>query len=1159
MKQKGNNKILKNNQIKKYLELLSILNQSTEDFLFLLDIEENVNWFFGDAKAKYNLGDPNKPTNTLEEMYQAVYENDIEKLSLDLEKVAKGLKKEHNMSYRWVTKDNKINWINCRGHVIDDENGRPMVMIGRVNDTVYSHYTNNITGIFNSNKLIEDLKNEIDEDEGYLLLVGIDNLGKINMKYGRELGDEYISYLANTIELINGIEYLYHLDSNVFGVYLSKSSESDVKYLFEKIQDSVKDKFNITGISVANVKGDFFIGEDLYQTAMEFIISAKKNKRCELTFYSKEEIEKKRILSEILQEMISNIRNNYDGFYLVYQPQINSNRYSLYGVEALLRYKSKKYGEIYPDQFIPILEQTNLIKDVGYWVLREALKQIKIWRQYIPNLHLNLNFSLVQLDDDDVTNEVARIFVNSKLPPNSVTIEITETVKVEEIRKFNRTFKVWKSLGIELAIDDFGTGYSNLGMLKKFDFDEIKVDRMFITGIKVDTYDYILISNIIEFAKANSIRVCCEGIESENELKVLSKLNPDYYQGYLFSKPCKAEEFEECYINKDSELYQDKLNKLSRLNQKKLESMIQFNFKDVLEAVDVGLWIIRVDPNTKVFELHTNEIVDNALEINKNVTPKECYDYWISRIDKEYINYVNDAFEKIISTTDKVIIVRYPWNHPTKGEMYLSWSGIRTEDEDGYILIKGLHRILSDTEEAKYLEKNQTVKQYLVQNRQRYIDVILANSIGFLEADLTENIIKGSIVASYNKTKAIPIDEKIIRNENNELVYSDFEKWWAERYIISNKEEFIQKTSIENIISCYKEGQNPIDVFCTMDIDGLVFDCKESFFVYEDEFSGHLCVFSIVYDLTEENRRKREEKHKNMIIQKLSDEYNAICYVDLDTGLMDDYRFDEIWNSWDHHQKLLFNYQDRVVEFAKDSVYEADIDKFINNLSIDNLKDKLKEEPVYTFEYRVLKDGIPNHYLAKVVLDESIFSGTCVIIGFKDIEKEKVMQYRLEKALELSHTDKVTGLLNQQGLLEKATNLLSEEDKNSAIFFMDIDDFKAINDTYGHAVGDEILNAVGKVLKDNTRKTDLVGRYGGDEFIALIHDVPSKEVAINIAWKICEKVKEIKYKDNQNIITVSIGVSYTGESGYNYRLLKDIADDRLYIAKRSGKDKVISE
>ena len=130
---------------------------------------------------------------------------------------------------------------------------------------------------------------------------------------------------------------------------------------------------------------------------------------------------------------------------------------------------------------------------------------------------------------------------------------------------------------------------------------------------------------------------------------------------------------------------------------------------------------------------------------------------------------------------------------------------------------------------------------------------------------------------------------------------------------------------------------------------------------------------------------------------------------------------------------------------------------------------------------------------------------------------------------------------------------------NISLLMMDIDDFKTINDTYGHAVGDEMLNAVGKVLKDNTRKTDLVGRYGGDEFIALIHDVPSKEVAINIAWKICEKVKEIKYKDIQNIITVSIGVSYTGESGYNYRLLKDIADDRLYIAKRSGKDKVISE
>ena len=150
-------------------------------------------------------------------------------------------------------------------------------------------------------------------------------------------------------------------------------------------------------------------------------------------------------------------------------------------------------------------------------MLNESLKQLKIWRQYIPNLHLNLNFSLVQLDDDEVTNEVARIFVNSKLPPNSVTIEITETVKVEEIRKFNRTFKVWKSLGIELAIDDFGTGYSNLGMLKKFNFDEIKVDRMFITGIKEDTYDYILISNIItKRFKENDKKTIVDRVKSIN-------------------------------------------------------------------------------------------------------------------------------------------------------------------------------------------------------------------------------------------------------------------------------------------------------------------------------------------------------------------------------------------------------------------------------------------------------------------------------------------------------------------------------------------------------------------------------------------------------------------------------------------------------------------
>lgn len=879
------NKVLKNAQIKKYFESLSILNQSTEDYLFLLDIKNNENWFFGDISKKYKLYDSGETTNTIEEMFEIVHKNDQERLLLDLNKIADGTSKEHNMTYRWIDKNKKTVWINCRGRVIDDEKGNPMVMIGRVNDNGLLYCTNSLTGFFNSNKLLEDLKAGLSKVDGYLFLVGIDNLGKINMKYGRDIGDEYISYLGETVEAINGINYLYHLDSNVFGIYLENSTEKDVYKLFNKIQNSVKEKFNITGVAVANSEGYFLAESDLYRTAMSTIIKAKKNNRCELTFYSKEDAEKSKALIEILSEMGRSIRNNYEGFYIVYQPQINANRYNLYGVEALLRFKSEKYGNVYPDEFIPLLEQTNLIKEVGYWVLKESLEQLKTWRKVFKDLHLNVNFSLVQLEDDEVTNEVARIFTKSQLPPNSLTIEITESIKVEEITKFNRALKVWKSIGIEIAIDDFGTGYSNLGMLKKYDFDEIKIDRLFITGIKEETYDYILINNIIDFAKSNSIRICCEGVESEKELSVLSKLNPDYYQGYLFSKPCTVEEFENCYINKDSELYQEKLSQATRLNSKKLGSMIQFNPKDVLDAVDVGLWIIRIDQITGIHELHVDEIVEHALEMNKNFNSKECFDYWYNNIDKAYIDYVDESFSKIIKT-DKVILVRFLWHHPTKGDIYLSWSGTRVKDKDGMIYIRGLHRIMSDIEESRYIETTKRIESYLLQNKRRYIDVIMANSIGFLEVDLTNNVILGDIVSLFGGKKVFPIERDVIVNENNELDYSKFEKWWAERYITSNKEEFIKKTSVEYLLDAYKKGQNVLDIYCSIKIGNNSFDCKESYFMYEDEFKGNIHAFSIVYDMTEENKQKQEASHKNTIIQKLSDEYNAICYVDLESGLM---------------------------------------------------------------------------------------------------------------------------------------------------------------------------------------------------------------------------------------------------------------------------------
>ena len=149
---------MKNEKIKKYLQSLSSLSQSTEDFLFLWDIKNDENWFFGDVSEEFALRDKGYPTNKTEEMLAIVHPKDRKALKDDLQKIFQGRSKEHNMSYRWINRQGKSVWINCRGNVIDDDFGNPMVMLGRVSTTYFSHLVNKLTGFFNNKTLKQDMK-----------------------------------------------------------------------------------------------------------------------------------------------------------------------------------------------------------------------------------------------------------------------------------------------------------------------------------------------------------------------------------------------------------------------------------------------------------------------------------------------------------------------------------------------------------------------------------------------------------------------------------------------------------------------------------------------------------------------------------------------------------------------------------------------------------------------------------------------------------------------------------------------------------------------------------------------------------------------------------------------------------------------------------------
>jgi EAL domain-containing protein (putative c-di-GMP-specific phosphodiesterase class I) len=233
-----------------------------------------------------------------------------------------------------------------------------------------------------------------------------------------------------------------------------------------------------------------------------------------------------------------------DQFYLAYQPTLDLSSMRPKGVEALIRWKHPERGIVQPDAFIPLLEETGMIAEVGRWVLQEASRQGAAWLAAGFPISMAVNVSGRQLDSDALIEHIRAALSASGLPPSALTIEITETTLMRNVEETARRLVAIKELGVRIAIDDFGTGYSSLAHLQRFPVDALKIDRSFISGIKENREGETLIHTLVQLGKALSIETFAEGIEQQQELKLLREEDCDNGQGFLFARPLEAAEAE---------------------------------------------------------------------------------------------------------------------------------------------------------------------------------------------------------------------------------------------------------------------------------------------------------------------------------------------------------------------------------------------------------------------------------------------------------------------------------------------------------------------------------------------------------------------------------------------------------------------------------------
>lgn len=540
--------------------LFELLSESTDDYLFMLNLQTGIFDVSKNAFEDFNV-DHSIRENIIEVWSNIMVAEDVPVWISDLQLILEGKKDYHDMEYRVYDRDGQVIWVSCRGRVHRDEHNKPAFLVGRISNIGKENKFDNITGLKNRRQFEKELTHLLhlkNQTQGVVVVLDIDNFKNLNEKYGYVFGDRALNHLSTQLShmLPKGCQ-IYRLDGDEFAFLIENGTEEYIQSIYENIQLYVTNHFIMDNrqLYISLSAGACFFPKDghnslkLFRHAENAVEIAKLNGKNQLVFFSKEMYQRKLKIIELQESLHASVMNGCQDFELYYQPQVDVHTQEIVGAEALLRWHSPQHGEVSPIEFIPLLEESNLIINVGKWVFEEAVKQCHQWQKYNKDFMMSINVSYIQLKENALLDYLKNDYDKNQFPVKNCILELTENCWVPNLQFINQEFKNIQDMGYGVAIDDFGTGYSSLSHLKDLPANVIKIDRSFIQGIHEDSYEYIFLEYIVKLAHVIHLKVCVEGVETQEEFKVVKKADPDYIQGFLFGRPIPALDFENRYFH----------------------------------------------------------------------------------------------------------------------------------------------------------------------------------------------------------------------------------------------------------------------------------------------------------------------------------------------------------------------------------------------------------------------------------------------------------------------------------------------------------------------------------------------------------------------------------------------------------------------------------
>jgi diguanylate cyclase (GGDEF)-like protein len=442
--------------------------------------------------------------------------------------------------------------------VLGTGRARALRLVGqRTGELHYQAVHDALTGLPNRTLIMDRIEQLLARSRrsgihGALLYVDLDEFKNVNDSLGHEAGDRLlVAVAARLTSALRAADTIGRMGGDEFVVLVGGGDPTVAPELVaERLLEVMREPFDLEGAaapliinaSIGIATGDRPSAGHLLRDADIALYQAKaagKNRfqmfNAELQTNTTDRI-----------ELEFDLRSALEGeqFRLVYQPIYDLEDLTIVGVEALLRWQHPTQGLILPEKFIPILEQSGQIREVGRWVLHKACEQMAAWHARGDTLDVSVNVSPAQLDSNAIIDHVRGALAISGLDPTSLIIEVTETALMRNADATSRRLRAIKDLGVRIAVDDFGTGYSSLAYLQQFPVDCLKIDRMFTNAITTSPESRALIGSLVQFGKDLGLKTLAEGVETPDQLDHLRSGQVDQIQGYLLSRPLDPEALE---------------------------------------------------------------------------------------------------------------------------------------------------------------------------------------------------------------------------------------------------------------------------------------------------------------------------------------------------------------------------------------------------------------------------------------------------------------------------------------------------------------------------------------------------------------------------------------------------------------------------------------